>query len=124
MRRLIAIVLLLLLPLQAIWAAAEPYCQHAQTPGASQASPHVGHHTHSHDHAAHSGNHGAETAESSNASPLIDHDHHCCGALSLLSAPLPMLGILPPADWVAATVAAYAHVDVPRIERPKWPVSL
>ncbi len=124
MRRFIAIVLLLFLPLQAIWAAAEPYCQHEQTQGASQASLHVGHHTHSHDHAAHSDNHGAETADSSTASPLIDHDHHCCGSLTLLSAQLPMLIALPPADWVAAPVAAYSHVDTPRIERPKWPASL
>ena len=44
MRRWFAILLLVLLPLQALWAAAAPYCEHEESP----ASMHIGHHTHEH----------------------------------------------------------------------------
>lgn len=45
MRRWFAILLLVLLPLQAIWAAAAPYCELEQ---AQAASKHFGHHEHEH----------------------------------------------------------------------------
>lgn len=45
MRRLIALLLLLLLPLQFAWAAAGTYCQHES----GDQSWHFGHHAHLHD---------------------------------------------------------------------------
>lgn len=42
MRRLLLIFLLLLMPLQAAWAAGAPYCSH------DEATMHPGHHTHKH----------------------------------------------------------------------------
>ncbi|TXI92105.1 MAG: hypothetical protein E6Q34_06735 [Burkholderiaceae bacterium] len=44
MRRWIAIFFLVLFPLQAVWAAAAPYCQHEKGPDAQ----HFGHHAHQH----------------------------------------------------------------------------
>lgn len=45
MHRLLAIFLLVFLPLQAVWAAAAPYCGHEETVQAT----HVGHHAHDHE---------------------------------------------------------------------------
>ena len=44
MRRWFAILLLVLLPLQSLWAAAAPYCAHEESP----TTMHVGHHAHEH----------------------------------------------------------------------------
>lgn len=44
MRRWFAILLLVFLPLQSLWAAAAPYCAHEETPE----SMHLGHHAHEH----------------------------------------------------------------------------
>jgi len=117
MHRLIAIFLLVLLPLQAIWAAAEPYCQHEQGQGVL----HVGHHLHTH-HG--DGDHDGDAKKTGKASAMADHDHHCCGSLSLVSAETPLIGALPPAELVAAPLVIYVHFDLPRIERPQWPRSL
>lgn len=45
MRRWLLIILLLVLPLQAVWAAGAPYCAHETTPAGSG---HFGHHEHVH----------------------------------------------------------------------------
>lgn len=45
MRHWFAILLLVLMPLQALWASAAPYCEHEQ---AAAASKHLGHHEHEH----------------------------------------------------------------------------
>ncbi|MGH6648773.1 DUF2946 family protein [Aquabacterium sp.] len=113
MRRWIALFLLMLLPLQAIWAAAEPYCQHEH----GAAAHHVGHHVHDH----HDDDGAKDPAK---GSPWQDHDHHCCASLSLLPSSLPMMGALPPADLVASPLAIYARGLASRIERPQWPSSL
>ncbi|RZL04249.1 MAG: hypothetical protein EOP36_01140 [Rubrivivax sp.] len=111
MRRLIAIVLLMLLPVQALWAAAEPYCQHEH----DAAAHHVGHHAHEHH------DQDGSDKDPSMASSLADHDHHCCASLSLLPCGLSVPGTLPAADFVAPPLATYAQVQVSRIERPQWP---
>lgn len=113
MRRLIAIFLLLLLPIQAIWAAAEPYCQHEH----GVAAHHLGHHEHEH--------HDDGQDSSKKASPMADHDHHCCASLSLLPpSSLTMPGALPSAQLVASPLVRYADARASRIERPQWPDSL
>ncbi|MCG5260517.1 cobalt-zinc-cadmium resistance protein [Cupriavidus gilardii] len=45
MRRFFLILLVMLLPLQSVWAAATAYCQHEQRPTAQW---HLGHHQHQH----------------------------------------------------------------------------
>ncbi|NTV69827.1 MAG: hypothetical protein HGA71_06735 [Azonexaceae bacterium] len=76
MRRWIAIFFLVLFPLQAVWAAAAPYCEHEKTP----ATFHIGHHTHEH-HGA-----GDSSDNTDNQLPgMGDNDcqacHAFCGAL-------------------------------------------
>ena len=123
MRRLIAIFLLVLLPLQAVWAAMAPYCLHET----SQADTHhPGHHKHEHQHQADAGsdhlNGGAP--DDSPASAMLDHDHHCCSAVSLPpTAAVPLPGPLPQAQLVASPLAGYTSFDATRIERPNWIVS-
>ena len=75
MRRWIAIFFLVLFPLQAVWAAAAPYCQHEKEPKTF----HIGHHTHDH--------HGVSNADGSdNQLPGLDDGdcqacHAFCGVL-------------------------------------------
>lgn len=120
MRRLVAIVLLMLLPLQSIWAAAAPYCQHEATP----TSAHPGHHTHEHHHHADAdtASHGGET--SPDQPPMQDHaDCHVCHACSSPQGELTLRFQPPPA---AATLGEAPAAGLPsplasRPERPKWP---
>ena len=65
MRRLVALFLLVLLPLQAVWAAAAPYCQHE----GDVASRHIGHHEPEH------GQHAAVAAEAAEAADAAHAPH-------------------------------------------------
>ncbi len=74
MRRWLALILLVLLPLQATWAAAARYCEHAAGAGAT----HVGHHDHgAHGHATPAADDtGAEgDAPTSDTAPDCGHCH-------------------------------------------------
>lgn len=116
MRRLIAIFLLVLLPLQAVWAAVTPYCPHDRQPDSQQHAPlHLGHHEHQHQ--------GGGEQTSNPATAMGDHDHHCCASVSLLPASLSLPGPLPQAELVATLLASYASFDATRIERPNWATS-
>jgi len=121
MRRLIAIFLLVLLPFQAVWAAMEPYCLHESTQSKSN---HLGHHEHQHHADTEVADHDGGAKETGQAAAMADHDHHCCSAVSLLSAGMPMPGPLPQAEGVTSPLASYASFDATRIERPNWTVSL
>lgn len=113
MRKLIAILLLSLLPLQASWAAVAGYCQHER----DIAVRHLGHHEHQHhlQPAAH------EQQAAANASS--DLDCGLCHASGLLA-------LLPELNLATATVSLAdlaAPVDLPslsppleRPERPNW----
>lgn len=110
------------MPLQAIWAAAMPYCQHE---GMSSQARHLGHHQHQ----AHGDLGGAVAdahGESESAKGLgsLDHDHHCWSFVSLLpdAQGLPV----PPQQTqsVSSPLAVYSSFDSHRIERPNWSVSL
>lgn len=120
MRRLIAIFLLVLLPLQAVWAAVEPYCLHENTESQSH---HWGHHEHQHPEDVDAADHDGGTQDPSKASVMLDHDHHCCSGVSLLSAALPLPGPLPQVEGVASTLPSDTSFDATRIERPNWTVS-
>ncbi len=119
MRRLIAIFLLVLLPLQAVWAAVEPYCLHESNQGDTH---HLGHHEHQHHAEAAEGVHQhSDDQADSPASAMLDHDHHCCSAVSLLpTAALSLPGPLPLAELAASPLAGYTSFDATRIERPNW----
>ncbi|MCT6718505.1 hypothetical protein [Acidovorax sp. K2F] len=70
MRRLLLVFLLVFMPLQSIWAAASPYCEHESAPQAS----HFGHHVHEHH-----GDEGADhSAPGASPSTLADMDCHAC----------------------------------------------
>ncbi len=122
MRRLVTIFMLILLPLQAFWVAAEPYCQHEQ----GQAAVHVGHHVHDH-HADGDGvdqsGHDEKGQAQAKASPLIDHDHHCGACLCMLVAtPQALPEALAPSSMAEAPMVSYVSFDASRIERPNWAV--
>ncbi len=120
MRRWIALFLLVLLPLQAVWAAMEPYCLHESSQADTR---HVGHHEHEH-HADASTDHPDDGGPAdSPASAMADHDHHCCSALSLLTTAVQLPGPMPQAELVASPLAGYASFDATRIERPNWTTS-
>lgn len=120
MRRLIAIFLLALLPLQAVWAAVEPYCLHESS---ESKSSHLGHHTHQHHADADNDHHSSGDDDAGKTSAMSDHDHHCCSSISLLQANVVLPGSLPQVKGVGSPSASYASFDATRIERPNWPLS-
>jgi hypothetical protein len=130
MRRWIALFLLCWLPLQSLWAAAAPYCQHAgqhagQMEGQIQGqheqprqTTHLGHHQHEH-----SGLSDADVPSSDGQTPNVDHaDCHACHghcaavpqATDLTALGKPHEGLMPTDD---AKVPA-APVALP--DRPNW----
>lgn len=110
MRRILAILLLVLMPLQAGWAAASAYCQHET----GAAAAHFGHHEHQH----HSGDGGREPAKSAGADPDCGACHasasftlpHLAGVSAL---PLPMA---PPPSFILPALPEHASAP----ERPNW----
>ncbi len=123
MHRVIAIFLLLLLPLQAVWAAMEPYYQHESSQSDAY---HLGqHHEHRHPDVAHGEHPDVGAQEANKVSAAIDHDHHCCASVSLLPAAVSLPGPLSQAELVVASpLANYSSFDATRIDRPNWVVSL
>lgn len=114
MRRWIAIFFLVLFPLQAVWAAAAPYCQHEKEP----VSFHIGHHTHDH--------HSVIDVDGADADkPLFGMDdgdcqacHAFCGALysdATRTEPI----TLAPTPAIAPVFALPAPPQT-QPERPNW----
>lgn len=122
MRRWIAIFLLVLMPLQAVWAAAVPYCQHE---GTSSQARHLGHHQHqahgdvdgaeAHDHGEPEGGKGLDS---------LDHDHHCWSFVSVLPDAQGLPAPSRQTQSASSPLAVYSSFDAHRIERPNWPASL
>ncbi len=110
MRRWFAVLLLMLLPLQAVWAAAAPYCAHEEDP----ATMHVGHHSHEHQ--------GAQQDDNGSEAPAGSHAdcHVCHGAGAAVGTQLAdashgaYRGPVP--TWVKALPAP----PVSRPDRPDW----
>ncbi|MGB5235101.1 MAG: hypothetical protein WBN85_08005 [Candidatus Macondimonas sp.] len=115
MRKFVALILLVLMPLQLIWAADAVFCSHHEQGAAAQ---HIGYHA--------DGTTQDDVSEGTDqpASPLSDafHDHHHHHG--------PTLGIAP---FIALPTFARLTASLPdvrqhatralqsRIERPKWP---
>lgn len=123
MRRFVALLLLVLLPLQAVWAAAAPYCQHES----DATSPHIGHHQPEHAHAT-----AADAADAANAAdalpaqggdaPNPHSDCHTCHGGSVLAhevSPVQVMSATAPP--VPALAQGLPAPPTERPERPKWP---
>lgn len=128
MRRWFLVFLLLLMPLQAVWAAVSPYCMHESLPAQTQHLGHHGHHAHAPDEAevtAQAEGHHAPSAapDAPSSSAMQDHDDHCCSGVSLLPGRVQCPGPVHQPDGVPLLKAAYSSIDSHRIERPKWPLS-
>ena len=124
MRRILAIVLLVLLPLQFSWAAVATYCGHEQPAGAA----HFGHHEHQH-HADTGGN--AEPVADLDASADVQGDKapgamdldcgHCHGTCSaMLTLPSAVPGALSTAHPSVILEEAEGACAPTRPERPQW----
>ena len=114
MRRWFAVLLLMLLPLQAVWAAAPPYSAHEEDPAAM----HVGHHAHSHQDAQQDAQQEDDSSEATAGSHADCHVCHGAGAVvstqqadashGAYRGPLPM--------WVKALPAPPVFTP----DRPNW----
>ena len=118
MRRLIAIFLLLIVPLQLGYAAAAAYCQHKT----GSAAGHFGHHAHEHRAQV-----GADQDNGKGKLSLqLDQD---CGLCHLqMPQLLPQHTTVTPTSvetsLYRAPVIAYSSADRRRLERPNWTSSL
>ncbi|MCC7545815.1 MAG: hypothetical protein IT506_10035 [Aquabacterium sp.] len=115
MRRWIAILLLCWLPLQSLWAAAAPYCQHEDSAQAT----HLGHHQHEHVELF-DGDLPSPDDQTSNADHADCHAcHGHCAAVpqftGLTQTVTPNRGLMPAGD-VRVPAAPVALPD-----RPNWP---
>lgn len=136
MRKLIAILLISLLSLQASWAAAASYCRHEQ----GAAARHFGHHEHQHApqlikpsgesgtlsiaaQAGENGHLGAADDGVAASQTTTDLDCSVCHAHALPG--VPSAPALPASDAPAVSGAAQVQhplqtVAQPRPERPNW----
>jgi hypothetical protein len=115
MRRWLAILLMVFLPLQLSWAAVAGYCGHET----GAAAAHIGHHDHvGHDHVSSDALPDSEGAEPNPADFDCGHCHGCCAGMlgvastfrsqAQASAP-PVPGAAPGAEYTPA-----------QPERPQW----
>ena len=123
MRRVLAIVLLALLPLQFSWAAVASYCEHE-----AEEMGHFGHHDHQH-HADVGGtaepvvdpgatSDVADDRASGTADADCGHCHGYCSVMLTLQPGLPDVPSTAP-PGAAANEAGNAHAPA-RPERPQW----
>jgi hypothetical protein len=119
MRRVLAIVLLTLLPLQFCWGAVASYCLHEQKADAA----HLGHHEHQ--HRADASGHAAEVVQDMKADKAlgaIDFDcGYCHGTGSLMpTVPLNLSSAVSTALPRTVVDEAAAANTATRPERPQW----
>jgi hypothetical protein len=111
-RRLVALLLLVFLPLQFGWAAAAPYCQHE----ADSQVQHFGHHGHQHHDAA------DESSTDGKLSGDVDSDCSAChaGAAAVLVGLVFLTGPSGAHDPVDAYRFSLASSPATLPERPNW----
>lgn len=115
MSRLLFLLLVLVLPLQSVWASAARYCQHETATN----SEHFGHHEHQHKAAATEDSNKPAT----DAKTITDLDCGLCHSLGSVAAPvwvstasLPVPAALPPPTLSLPMASALLKAP----ERPKW----
>ena len=86
MRRWLVVLMLLVLPVQFVWAAAMPYCAHE---AAASASKHPGHHQHVHQ----GGNDAANAGDDGGSAGANHTDCASCHAGAAATLPLPVAGL-------------------------------
>lgn len=118
MRRWMLLLLLFVLPLQALWAAAAPYCQHEVLATGTGAAGHFGHHAHAHVEAP-----DPHASPASLASAGADHAD-CAGCHSASGVVPASLARLPvphaPRQLSDAPAASLPEPLSTRPERPQW----
>lgn len=132
MRKLLAILLISLLSLQASWAVAASYCAHEQ----GAAARHFGHHEHRHAlHALHAAAPDGAASAGMMADPDtaavaglagVDLDCSVCHAHALSGMPsVPFIAAMgpPPRPGIATVTSHLLSVLLPRPERPNWPAA-
>lgn len=110
MKRLIAVLLALLLPLQLSWAAVGEYCQHESSP---QAAQHFGHHAHVH----------TDEGTKDGGKTAIDSDCSFChtGAAATMAAQAPHVPeIATGSSLVTLVQPAHASALARPPDRPQW----
>ena len=113
MRKWLAIVLLVFLPLQFSWAAVASYCQHET----GAAAKHFGHHAHQH-----------KAADGQDASPdpakTLGGDPDCAschaGCFSVLSGDVKLASPVSPSLDTGYPPEHLAAPPPERLERPQW----
>ena len=116
MSRVLFLLVVLVLPLQSVWASAARYCQHETSTSSKQ---HFGHHEHQHQAAAtdDTGKPGTDNKA------VADFDCGICHSLSSVAAPV-WLGAGPAPEPVAipppSTSMPIASALLRAPERPKW----
>jgi hypothetical protein len=110
-RRLVVVILMLLLPLQATWGMAASYCQHEREANVG----HFGHHTHQHQG-------GADSAENAtgNVANGVDVDCEVChlGTVPMVIATTGASAIVTSAGPPTTRVPAYDSHVPDGLERP------
>ena len=121
MRRFVALLLLVLLPLQAIWAAAAPYFQHE----AEGASHHIGHHQPEHAHAPAvdaTDSHGTPGDPGGDAASGTHTDCHVCHGGTALAHEVRLSQVVQTTTLPVPTlVAGLPAPPAERPDRPSWP---
>lgn len=117
MRRWIAVLLFVFLPLQLSWAAAAAYCAHEAA--SAQAAVHLGHHEHQHQAAS-----AADAAVPADLSSAFGDDMDCGVCHGHCVGMLDMADMSPSTMLVAALephpLLPFAGISQLPPERPQW----
>lgn len=111
LKRLFFILLMLVLPLQATWAAAGTYCSHEQ----GSAAQHFGHHAHQHQ-APDKNDSGAGSSTTFHADCASCHLGSAGAAASLLA----VSSSIPAPPAISLEISFLPSIFLEGPERPKW----
>lgn len=116
MKRLVLILIMLIVPLQSVWAAASAYCTHE----ADAATGHFGHHSHQHG----AGKADGEPDQNSPAGKAVDNDCGLChlGHCSFLNTQTRLGLVEAKASPILSTQRLGLSDITARPERPNWPL--
>ncbi|MEH6999114.1 MAG: hypothetical protein V7542_12005 [Limnobacter sp.] len=118
MTKIYVLLLIMMLPLQSLWAAVELY--HVHDSGHASSLQAVGHSHGNHDHSSTSAD--TQSRQDNAGKSTCDADHHHCHAHSASVLPsLLTIEMLPHAlDQESDQFTGFQSFSSNRIERPKW----